>query len=212
MSETASLDIYTEKMSHKYKLQTYGFFVVSWLLGFALIFIIPEDIMTYPWAQQFVNWVGTVVPMVEDLESIRLHGFSESYKAHLTVLPNISFYYALLWVYAIASTPYMMYLMKGTFVFNKGERLFSLQTFIDRYNNNKKWYYFAMVFLLLVSYEIYIDASSSKRWAELRYVYQIPSGIFGYIFTSGIVASILQFFQTHFLIKQQERGYVKSNR
>ena len=212
MSETTLPDINAKQMSKKYKVQTYGFFAFSWLLGFALIFIIPKDIMDHSWAQQFVGWVGSVVPMVEDLEQIRLHGFADPYTTHLTVLSNISFYYALLWVYAIASTPYMMHLMKGTFSFNKKEKLFNLQVFIDRYHNNKKWYYFAMVFLLLVSYEIYMNAGEARRWIELRYIYQLPSGIFGYFFTSGVVALLLQFFQTHFLIKQQEKYYAEPSK
>lgn len=52
--------------------------------------------MQHSWAKSFVDFMGYIVPMVDGLEHIRLHGFSNIHKTHLMVLPHISFYLATL--------------------------------------------------------------------------------------------------------------------
>jgi hypothetical protein len=94
-------------------------------MSFILIFLIPEDIMQYDWAQSFVNFMGYVVPMVDGLENIRVNGVESPrlqrmlIREGLTILPHISFYYSLLWAYAWISLPYMLLLINKNFVYNK---------------------------------------------------------------------------------------------
>lgn len=213
MSEATSPDINAEQMSKKYKLQTYGFFAFSWLLGFVLIFIIPKDIMTHTWAQQFVSWVGSVVPMVEGLEQIRLHGSSDTNKSHLIVMSHVSFYYAFLWVIALLSTPYVMYLVKGNFMFNADcnfAGLMMMKTTIHRIQNHSKLHYLGIVLIPLATLFIYTNTGTGGRWFRFRYINEFTAGSFGSIFTIGVPAVLIILFYIHFLVKQSERGNVKS--
>lgn len=210
MDEALASGVDEQQQSRKYKIQTYGFFISSWLLGFMLIFTIPEDIMTYPWAQQFVDWVGKVVPMVEGLEQIRLYGFSNPDKAHLVVLPHISFYYAMLWVFALLSVPYMIHLVKGNFIFNSQSnfsQLMIIRNIIESHNNKSKKYYLFLVLSTAAILYVFINSKYSTKWTELLHVYRFSSGVLSSIFTIGICSSFITHITAHFLVKQSEKHH-----
>ena len=206
-----------ETIKKQYKARVYYFLGLSWLVSFILIFLIPENIMQYSWAQNFVNFMGHIVPMVDGLEQIRLNGVKDEYLARrlreqgLLILPHISFYYALLWAHAWISLPYMMYMIQGLFHYAKDEKILSLETFVDRHHNKKAFYYLALIIAFIITSYAYTYETSTTHWFKIRYVYIYTSGFFSFIFTFLIFAIFLQFFQTHFLIKQQEKNNAKRN-
>jgi hypothetical protein len=163
--------------------------------------------MQHNWAKNFVNFMGAIVPMVDGLENIRLYGSSDPHKAHLIVLPHISFYYAVLWAYAWVSVPYMMILVKGNFKYNKDSNVVSAKTLIERYHNKKFLYYFGLFMLTVLMLYSYIDSEPSIKWFKISYTYSISAGIYTFIGTIAILFLFIIFFYTHFLIKQQEKQH-----
>ncbi|WP_180324006.1 hypothetical protein [bacterium endosymbiont of Bathymodiolus sp. 5 South] len=163
--------------------------------------------MQHNWAKNFVNFMGAIVPMVDGLENIRLYGSSDPHKAHLIVLPHISFYYAVLWAYAWVSVPYMMILVKGNFKYNKDSNVVSAKTLIERYHNKKFLYYFGLFMLTVLMLYSYIDSEPSIKWFKISYTYSISAGIYTFIGTIAILFLSVTFLQTHFLIKQQEKQH-----
>ena len=198
-----------EKIKRQYKSKVYWFLGLSWLLSFLLIWIIPQNIMQYTWAKNFVDFMGVVVPMVDGLEHIRLYGPSHPYKAHLIVLPHISFHYAFFWAYAWLSVPYMFFFVNGNFRYNKNSNIVSTKGLVERYHNNKFVYYFGLFFALTVSLFMYIHSESATGSFKLRYVYEMSAGVNTFIGTVGMLFIIVVYFYTHFLIKQQERNHAK---
>ncbi len=197
------------KVKLAYKKRVYWFLGLSWLASFLLIFIIPQNIMTYPLAKSFVNFMGVIVPMVDGLENIRLHGSSDPYQSHLVVLPHISFYYALLWAYAWLCVPYMMWLVKGNFVFNQGNDVLATKTLINRYHKKKLYYYVALFLGIAAVVFIYTISQSGTHWFKVRYVYMLSAGGSSSILTLHAFLIIITFLYTHFLIKQQEKQHAK---
>lgn len=164
--------------------------------------------MQHNWAKSFVGFMGTIVPMVDGLENIRLHGSSDPYKAHLIVLPHISFYYAVLWAWI--SVPYIMYSTKGNFVFNFDEkRPIGFKKFKETLDNNKIRYYVSFWFFIAIIFLTYTDIDASTNWFKVKYIYKFSIGYFGSIFTFFAVHISTTFLYTHFLIKQQERTHAK---
>ncbi len=200
-----------EQIKKQYKARVYYFLGLSWLMSFLLIWIIPQDIMRHDWAKGFVDFMGVIVPMVDGLEQIRLYGSSDPYKAHLTVLPHISFYYAVLWAYAWVSVPYMMVLVRGNFIFNNDSTspFVATKNFIEFYKNKKLLYYFSSIFIIVLTLLIYIYSDASTNWFKIRYIYTFSVGIFSSLFTIGILFLLISFLYNHFLIKQQERTHAK---
>jgi hypothetical protein len=198
-----------EQIKKQFKNRTYWFLGLSWLLSFLLIWIIPQDIMQYGWAKSFVNFMGVIVPMVDGLEHIRLYGSSDPHKAHLTVLPHISFYYALLWAYAWVSVPYMMILVKGNFSYNKDSNIVSTKTLINRYHNKKFLYYFGLFIVVVLIQYSYTDSEPSFNWFKISYSYSISAGMYTFLGTIIILFLFIAFIYTHFLIKQQEKTHAK---
>ena len=198
-----------EQIKKQYKARVYYFLGLSWLMSFLLIWIIPQDIMRHDWAKGFVDFMGVIVPMVDGLEQIRLYGSSDPYKAHLTVLPHISFYYAVLWAYAWVSVPYMMVLVRGNFRYNKDSNVVATKTLIERYRNKKVLYYFGLFVAITLPLIIYIHSDSSTKWFKIRYIYDVSAGFFSSILTLHMFLIATGFIYAHFLIKQQERNHAK---
>ncbi|CAC9437801.1 hypothetical protein [bacterium endosymbiont of Bathymodiolus sp. 5 South] len=197
-----------EQIKKQYKSKTYWFLGLSWLVSFLLIWIIPQDIMQHNWAKNFVNFMGAIVPMVDGLENIRLYGSSDPHKAHLIVLPHISFYYAVLWAYAWVSVPYVLSLTKGNFIFNfDEEKPIGFKKIKNMLYNNKFRYYLSFLVIILIVFFAYISSEASTNWFKVRYIYSYSIGSFGFIFTSLAVYVSVTFLQTHFLIKQQEKQH-----
>ncbi|VVM21570.1 hypothetical protein BSPWISOXPB_6482, partial [uncultured Gammaproteobacteria bacterium] len=101
-----------------------------------------------------------------------MYGSSDPHKAHLIVLPHISFYYAVLWAYAWVSVPYILILVKGNFKYNKDSNVVSAKTLIERYHNKKFLYYLLFMLTVLMLYS-YIDSEPSIKWFKISYTYSI---------------------------------------
>ena len=191
-----------EQIKVQYKARVNWFMGLTWLFGMTLIWVIPEDIMQYVWARHFVSIMGNIVPMVDGLEQIRLYGSDDPYKAHLTVLPHISFYYAVLWFIGLLCMPYMFWLVKGNFIYNKDSNLIGIKTYIKRYEERRFFYYFSLLIVLLVFCFIFIRSEMSMKWFALRYVYTFSVGLWGGILSTAMVFLLIMTFYTHVLIKQ----------
>jgi len=195
-----------KQIKRQFKNRTYWFLGLSWLVSFLLIWIIPQNIMQYDWAKSFVGFVGYVVPMVDGLEHIRLYGFTNTYNAHLglSVLPYISFYLAILWVYASISIPYMFYIVKGNLIYNV-----DIKILMHRYKHKKLLYYFLIFIATIFLLAIYIVADLSTGYFKVKGVYYSSAGLSGGIFIMPVLLFFISCFYAHFLIKQQEKYHVK---
>jgi hypothetical protein len=112
-------------------------------------------------------------------------GSSDPHKAHLIVLPHISFYYAVLWAYAWVSVPYVLSLTKGNFIFNfDEEKPIGFKKIKNMLYNNKFRYYLSFLVIILIVFFAYISSEASTNWFKVRYIYSYSIGSFGFIFTS----------------------------
>ena len=196
-----------EQIKKGYKSRVYWFLSLSLIVSFLLIFLIPENIMRYDWAKSFVAFMGYLVPMVDGLEHIRLYGSSDPYKAHLIVLPHISFYYALLWACAWVSVPYIIVLTKGNFDYNKDSDMIGTKTLIEHYHNKKFFYYLRLCGATALCIYAYTLAGISTRWFVARYIYHYSVAFVGSASTIFIAFSFIAFIYTHFLIRQQDKNH-----
>jgi hypothetical protein len=208
-----------ETIKKKYKARVYYFLGLSWLVSFILIFLIPEDIMQYSWAQSFVNFMSYVAPVVGGLEDIRINGVEDEYLARrlresgLVVLPHISFYYAGMWLYSLLSIPYMILLAKKNFAYNKDSNFLhfiSIKNIIHNFYHRPIVHYFVttvlMPFMLVF---VWFTVAGTVKWFQMLYIYPIISVNLSYVFTTGIILSSIFYIYIHIQLKKQEKLGVK---
>jgi hypothetical protein len=112
-----------EEIKKQLKKKVYSLLIFSLVFSLSVFYLTPHNIMQHNWAQNFVDIMSYIVPMVDTAEIVRVNGPDDEKTLRLLqsqgliVAPHISFYYAVMWVWNFFLIPLVLYFYRKNFIY-----------------------------------------------------------------------------------------------
>jgi hypothetical protein len=155
-------------------------FFGGWLFSAILLLVLSLEVIDYNTTKPFVDFMGSVVPSIKNLDNYILHGEVEA--------PYfMSFYYSILWLLTIAILPICL-------VYSEQKmKIIGLSEFTKKLKSNK--ILFLVVLIAWIFFIYYIYCYSTYNYARFSNSIAIPMSMYLNVLQSLIITSMYMMYE-----------------